>query len=54
MGIDDPAQPTLKEGQLLSYMRKVRGFHIYVLLTDQGVATVARDYLQLKSSHQGA
>ncbi|MGS0738188.1 hypothetical protein ACVBEG_16975 [Pseudomonas sp. GG8] len=31
--IDDPAQPTLKEGQLLSYMREVRGLHIYVLLT---------------------
>lgn len=46
--INDPSQPKLKEGQLLSYMREVRGLHIYVLLTDQGVATVARDYLQLK------
>ncbi|MFK7698013.1 hypothetical protein [Pseudomonas caspiana] len=46
--IDDPAQPTLKEGQLLSYMREVRGHHIYVLLTDQGVTTVPREHLQLK------
>lgn len=46
--INDPSQPTLQEGQLLSYMREVRGQHIYVLLTDQGVATVAREYLLLK------
>jgi hypothetical protein len=48
--IDDPDQPALKEGQLLSYMREVRGLHIYVLLTDHGVATVAREYLKLKPS----
>jgi hypothetical protein len=48
--INDPAQPALNEGQLLSYMREVRGLHIYVLLTDQGVATVAREHLQLKPS----
>lgn len=52
--IDDPAQPTLKEGQLLSYMREVRGHHIYVLLTDQGVTTVAREHLQLKHSCESA
>jgi hypothetical protein len=52
--IDDPAQPTLKEGQLLNYMREVRGHHIYVLLTDHGVTTVAREYLKLKPSTESA
>jgi hypothetical protein len=52
--IADPAQPALKEGQLLNYMREVRGQHIYVLLTDQGVATVAREYLRLKPVSESA
>lgn len=46
--INDPGQPQLTEGRLLDYLNRVRGRHVYVLLTDQGVATVERDHLRLK------
>lgn len=46
--ISDPSQPLITEGRLLDYMNLVGGRHIYVLLTEIGVATVASDYLQLK------
>jgi hypothetical protein len=46
--INDPSQPLLTEGQLLDYMNQIGGRHIYLLLTEIGVATVASDYLQLK------
>ncbi|WP_256579576.1 MULTISPECIES: hypothetical protein [unclassified Pseudomonas] len=46
--INDPNQPLLTEGRLFDYMSQIRGRHIYLLLTELGVATVASDYLQLK------
>lgn len=48
--ISDPGQPLLTEGRLLEYMSQIGGRHIYLLLTEHGVATVASDYLKLKSS----
>lgn len=46
--INDPKQPLLTEGRLLEYMNQIGGRHIYLLLTELGVAPVASDYLQLK------
>lgn len=46
--INDPARPTLKEGQLYDYLQEIGGRNYYLVVTTQGVATIDREHLNLK------